>query len=121
MDLAYFERDSGLDCKAWLLHILRQRKGPEPHLLPCCNGIHFFSHELFDVPAELQLLVLAGALPIAVESAGDHGIDIKRLLLTTETENPVVLREIAGTWPPSSHRRSKRHSEEFRRMLRQSA
>src|SRR5262249_43692700 len=95
MNLVRFEQDSGLETKAWLLDILRHRKGPEPRLLPCSNGIDFFSHELSDRPEELQPLVLAGALEIAVESAADHGLDIIHILRTTETDNPAIQRDIA--------------------------
>jgi hypothetical protein len=69
-DLEAFASQGGVNVEDWIATILTKRSAPEPDLLPCCNGIDFFAHELFgDRPERIRELLLNDADAIAVDAA----------------------------------------------------
>jgi hypothetical protein len=68
--LGSFEACAEVTLDEWICRILAHRKGREPNMLPCSNGIDFFAHEIFGGRADcIRKILDLGHEALAVEAA----------------------------------------------------
>lgn len=95
-ELDSLEKEAKIDnIYEWIFEILEKRKGSEPNLLPCSNGIDFFAHELFDSPDYLKRLIKIGKIDIVDQSAQCNNIDLKPIWKELLTDKDPKIRKLA--------------------------